>query len=361
LPEGDLVRIRHLVTAGVAALVAFSLSPATATASSPPTTSTTTVSQAANLHPHVVTAFPRGTDGAFAESVAVDRHGTLYVAVTTWASSGWSKGQIWKVTPDGRRTRFGPELSVGVLTGLAFDDHGRLYAGLAAWKDPALPRLDPGVLRIDATSATRVLTLPSGDYGVASFPNGLAVRGDALYVSDSIAGAIWRTHPHGTVNDVQTTPWLRSSLLAPSAPDKLGVNGIAFRGDGLFAVVSDTGLVVRIALGHHGTATAPQVLARSAALVSADGVAFDTHGDLWVTVNGGATPNAGSLLRVGADGHLTVVVKNPTWLDYPTQAAFGTTWRDRSTLYVTNGAFSSDGRSDVTAIHVSARGAWLPR
>ena len=282
------------------------------------------------------------------------------MALTTWAAAGWNRGQVWKVTPDGRPSRFGPEFAVGVLTGLAFDGHGRLYAGLAAWTDPAAPVLRSGVVRIGATSVTRVLTLPTATADVSSFPNGLAFRGDDLCVSDSLTGAIWRTRPSpGTgpaANDVQTAPWLKDTVLAPGTKGGLGINGIAFRGGSLYGVVADSGRLVRIDLGRRGQALRPRLVTRSASLVSADGVAFDAQGRLWVTTNGGSAPHAGALVRVEPNGHVTVVLNKASWMDYPTQPAFGTTRHGRATLYVTNGAFNSSGASDVVALQLPVKG-----
>jgi sugar lactone lactonase YvrE len=220
-----------------------------------------------------------------------------------------------------------------------------------------------------------VATLPTGTDETASFPNGLAVHGSDLYVSDTVNGAIWRIDLRRDSAVTLTRPWVRSSLLAPSVTWE-GVNGIAFQGDTLVAVVSDVGRVVRIPIVRHGAAGSVSVVTRSAALVGADGVAFDTAGRLWVVVNHAQGKASGMLAWVGHNGAVQVVAKDPTWLDYPTQVAFAPQNRygaghlrtagvsDRapegSTLYITNGAFTTDGVSDVTAVHVGAVGARLP-
>ncbi len=351
---------RHiLLSVGLAAALAVGIAPATATETATATgtaPSAVVVHRPAGFDPHVITTFPDGADGAFAESMVVDRAGTLYVSVTTWAAAGWNSGQIWKVTPNGRRARFGPAIRSGLLTGLALDRAGRLYVGLAAWKEPGLPTLAPGVIRINANgTVTRVLTLPNGSSDKASFPNGLAFRGDYLYVSDS-TGSIWRTRPRGAVNDTPRSPWLRTAILAPTV-GHFGVNGIAFRANVLYAAVYDAGLIVRIPIGRTGRAGTPVVVARNTALKDADGIMFDTAGTLWVTSTRSAVVGSGALLTVSRTGKVTVVAENPAWLDYPTQAVFGRTARDRHTLYITNGSFDADGPSNVTAIHV--RTPWV--
>ena len=215
-----------------------------------------------------------------------------------------------------------PELDVGILSGLAIDAHQQLYAGLVAWKDPTLPKLLPGVVRIDARMATRVLTLPSGVYGQASFPNGRAFSDDLLYVSDSVHGSIWRTRPRDSLDERQHTAWLTSPLLAPVT--SLGVNGIAVDQTGIDAVNADTGSVVRIPVRQSGRPGQPILIAKDPRLVTADGVTFDGQHRLWVVTNS-ADGLGGSLLRLEPDGRVTTVADNPGWLDYPTQPIFGTT------------------------------------
>jgi len=347
---------RRLAVLGVTALALAALTgPA---AASPGQAAPETVGAAA-LHPRIIATFPGGDFGAFAESLAIDRAGNVYTAVTEWTAEGWNRGQVWKTTPAGRTTAFGPELDVGILTGLAFDDDGRLYAGLVTWDDPALlPAIAPGVLRIGAHGATRVLTLPSGEFGVASFPNGLAFHDGSLYVSDSIRGVIWRTRPHGTRTAVPSAPWYQDARLAPSV-DWEGINGIAFKGDVLHAVVADTGLVVRVPVRPRGAPGVLTVLADDPALRYADGVAFDARGGLWVAVNPLPETSGGSLVRVTPWGAVRTVAHNPGWLNYPTQPAFGTTPGGRHTLYVANGALN-EPEANVIRLRVWVRGAMLP-
>ena len=151
-----------------------------------------------------VVTFPAGT---FVESLAIDASGTMFVSLTDWASG---TGSVVKITPNGTQTALGSPLLTGdcCLTGVALDPHGRLCVADATLSDtpaPAVYRLDP------PDTWTPVLTLPP-----ESFPNGLAFHGRWLYVSDTTAGAIWRTDP--TTTTTGTTPWLSNpGLLAPGA------------------------------------------------------------------------------------------------------------------------------------------------
>jgi sugar lactone lactonase YvrE len=212
----------------------------------------------------------------------------------------------------------------------------------------------PGVVRIDARTATRVLTLPGGEYGHASFPNGLAFSDDLLYVSDSAQGSIWRTRPHGTVKARQHTAWLTSPLLAPVT--NLGVNSIAVDRTGINAVNADRGSVVRIPVKPNGRPSQPALITQDPKLVTADGVTLDGQHRLWVVTNS-ADGLGRSLLRVDPDGQVTTVADNPGWLDYPTQPIFGTTHTTHDTLFIANGAFNT-GTANVIALASRGRNHW---
>ena len=138
-----------------------------------------------SLTPRVVATFPTGDNSAFAESLAVDGRGRLYASVTTFTPDG-DTGQVWRIAPDGTKSPFGPSFTVGILSGLVFDDAGNLYAGVATFDEtpPWIARFAP-----DGTM-TKAASLPN-----AIFPNGLTFKGGYLYVSDPFAGMIWRFQP----------------------------------------------------------------------------------------------------------------------------------------------------------------------
>ena len=145
------------------------------------------------LVPRLIASFPTGYEyNSFAESLALSRTGDLYATVTIWQDATWNTGQLWRIMPDGEMRQLGADLEVGILSGLAFDDAGNLYAGLITFDRDGVPS---GVLRFapDGT-ATRAVTLPAG-----AFPNGLAFHGGYLYISDSSWGAVWRARPGADV------------------------------------------------------------------------------------------------------------------------------------------------------------------
>ena len=146
-------------------------------------------------------------------------------------------------------------------------------------------------------------------------------------------------------------PWLEDSLLAPSV-DWEGINGIAIDAAGIDAVVADAGLAVRIPIARNGAAGTPRILASDPALIHADGVTFGPDHALWVVTNG-TGPFTGSVVTVSPRGHVSVIVQDPGWLDYPSQLIFGSTHGTQDTLYIANGALGNDpGSSNVIAWHI---------
>ena len=69
----------------------------------------------------------------------------------------------------------------------------------------------------------------------------------------------------------------------------IGANGIAFRGDRLFVSVADYGRIVRIPVRTDGSPGKPVVVCEEAKLKTADGIAFDAFGGLWITTDSGTT------------------------------------------------------------------------
>ena len=295
-----------------------------------------------------IATFPAGEYGAFAESLAADRHGNLFATLTTWGETA-DVGEVWMITPAGEKTVVATvDVGPGLLTGIAFDAAGEVYVAAATFSDAPLP----GVFRIapDGT-ATRVMSLP-----VSSFPNGLACRKGYLYVSDSVTGAIWRASSAATSSP--TAPWVKNALLKPSM-NGLGANGIAFRQSQLYIAASDSGRIFRVPVRADGSAGALTVVANRKALRSADGIAFDSCGGLWITTNHGAgvssAGTSGGLYRLSPDGILETIASSPTWLDYPSMPVFGTTPSTRETLFVTNGSFEI-GKPNLISLDAGVSG-----
>ena len=213
--------------------------------------------------PRTVAMFSAGDYGAFAEGMAADRHGNLWVSLTSWGLyddtvapplTTTNIGQIWKVTPGGVATlKATVDLTdSGMLLGVAIrQDH--VFVALFDGGSGAIPN---GVYRL--RSGGKLSQVVSLDEGV--WPNGIAFHGRDLYITDSANGAIWRARLGSGVTAVHKA-WLKDDLLAPGDPSTdptmggIGANGIAFRGDHAYVSVADGARIVRIGVrtdGRHG-------------------------------------------------------------------------------------------------------------
>jgi sugar lactone lactonase YvrE len=255
--------------------------------------------------------------GEFPEGVAVDARGVAYVSLIAPVA------QIRTIDRAGGQSvlaQFGAA-GFGPL-GLAVNSAGDLYVALASF-DPATR----GVYRVGPDGSTT--RLPGT--GAILFPNGLALdpRGD-LYVTDSIAGAVWKVPRGGTA-----AVWFQSPLLAGNGSVglgfPLGANGIAFGKNEVVVSNTEGAKLLRIAVLPDGGAGAASVVAQGAALAGADGVALDVFGDAFVAVN-----SQNTLLRVSPDGSASTLATGADGLNNPASLAFGTSHGERKMIYITN-------------------------
>ncbi|MFZ0529453.1 MAG: hypothetical protein WAL91_02820 [Propionicimonas sp.] len=332
------------VTTGLVALLAVeacALSGVPATATAAP----------ASVTAEVVTNFVPGAGGAFAESTTADGHGGLIVSLTRWGveqpdgSRTDNVGQLYRVDASGAQTAFGPRLKLGGCSqfmGVTLDHAGRVFVAVGNF-DPSCGAASPpsGVLEVGESSATRVLTMPSG-----TFANGLAIHGRTLYVTDSSSGSVW-SGPADQPS-APTVPWFRSARLAPTAAITLGANGIAYRSGVLYVTGYARGVVLAVRMDHTGRPTKARVVARHARLVRADGIAFGSRGRLFVTVNPPVDfatmtqTGGGALVVINRRGRVSTVPTPANALDYPTQPV-----RLGGVVYVANGAYVSGTPSVV--------------
>jgi hypothetical protein len=276
------------------------------------------------------------------EGIAVDTTGGLYVG-NRRVVNGLLFSEILKMDVDGTVSTFaslpasvsvGPLGTSGVL-GLTIDRHGTVYAALVTFEAST-----HGVWRISADGSA-LLRLAGSEQIL--FPNGLTFDAkETLYVTDSLAGAVWRF-----VGDAAGTLWLQDELLEPLPFDPLGVplvgaNGIAFSPpDDLYVANTERGLIARIpiALGN-GSAGEPTVAAQAFELLTVDGIAADATGDLHAVVPGYAVLGTSPLVRVDSRTGSIVRTLNTSELaefDVPLSITFGAGALDHQSVFVTNG------------------------
>jgi hypothetical protein len=160
------------------------------------------------------------------------------------------------------------------------------------------PPLDPRIVENPDTSED---TIVFGDF--AAVPNALAFRSsdDALFVSDSFQGAIFRIdNAHSCTTPCPVVTVIHHPLLATAGFPAFGANGITMSADEDALFVANTGddRILRIPLNEDGSAAGvPTVFAES--INGADGMAVDDHGNLWVAAN-----QADQVVIVNRDGRV---------------------------------------------------------
>jgi sugar lactone lactonase YvrE len=255
------------------------------------------------------------------EGVAVARSGSVY-------TSEQCTGNVYRIRPSGRRSviatiPYGIENDPGCnnagTLGLGISDDGDVWVVVLSW----LPE-SHGVWRIkrDGTAELAV-PLPPNE---AVIPNAITFDPNGnLYVTESVAGAIWKAPPGG-----QATLWLQSDILAPPAGGFFGANGIGYKHGALYVVNTDKGGIVKVPLNRDGSPGEPVGIATG--LNGPDGLTFDAFGNLYVVTAYGA-----QLVRIGAQGTPEVVLDlGAAGVAYPTSLDFGKTVREMNTVYITN-------------------------
>jgi sugar lactone lactonase YvrE len=286
--------------------------------------------------------------GEFPEGIAVDKQGNVYVGMI-------ELDQIWRIDPSGDRSVL-VEIAVPGEgpAGLAVDPAGTVYAAVPAF-DLATGQTDPatrGVYRIrpDGTAER----LPGTEAMV--FPNDVTLdKQGNVYATDTSGGAVWRVPRDGSAE-----LWSGHPLLAGDGSlgfgFPIGANGIAFRNGELIVANTERGRLVRIPVGPDGAAGEATVLAESTAMLGADGIALDAHGEVYL-----ASAIHYTVLRVGSDGVIETLATAEDGLNQPSTLAFGTGKGERQTLFVANfSIFSPTPTPGVLKISVGVPGQPLP-
>lgn len=322
-------RAHHLATVVAAAVVVSLAGSGSAVAG------VGTPNPASGPHPTsaaTVTAdFAPGTYGIFAESMTA-LGADLLVSTTQWntdmSGNGTSNmGVLTRVSPSGEVSPFGEPLDLGpygMQCGVAVSGTDAFVAYATFNSEPL-----PGVFRVPPAGAppVRVMTLP--DY---AWPNGIAIDGDDIYVTDSGLGVVWKgaTDPTAEQALALADVWYAGDELAPAPPKKryppIGANGIAVEPSGDVLVTNwSTGSIYRI----DSAGTESTLVASDVRLLEADGITLDADGRIWVATNAGH----GNLAVV--DGARVSVTRTQNkWLDYPTQPVVV-----GSTVYLLNGSY----------------------
>ncbi len=266
---------------------------------------------------------PDGSTGP--EGLTVGADGNVYITTFGFNQNGAvsGPGQLFVFNPEGRLLR---QVSIPGssphLLGLAFHP-----------QTGALLVIDFGhaqVLTVNPVSGgSSVFMTVTGNAGL----NALTFDETGnVYVSDSFQGIIWKTGPGGGAG----TMWVSDPLLSTTGIPPFGANGVEFNHAETTMFVANTGndTVVQIPVAN-GTPGKPTVFVNS--INGADGIAIDSHDNLWVAANQGdeivvVSPSGKLIAKLGdfegVDDHGL-----PHGLLFPASPAFS---RNGDFLYVTN-------------------------
>ena len=245
--------------------------------------------------------------------------------------------------------------------GVAVTDRGAIYVGFAPTGEivkvrpngtvshvATLPKGDGFLVGMALDSNDRLVALPTD-----AFPNAIAFRNGAMFVTDSFGGAVWRIRgDHARV-------WIQDDLLLGDTSTELpiGANGLAFLGRYLYVANSQKGRLVRIPVQRGGSAGTPVVLVEDERIVGADGIEFDVRGNLYVAVN-----EQDTLVRIGPSGGMETLATRADGLDFPATPVFGESRRHRTDLYLSNFALDLDRHPNpaLLVLDVGVAGKRLP-
>lgn len=263
------------------------------------------------------------------ESMAIGWDGSVYASLAI-------TGEIAKIDRAGNRTTLAfiplgdfpaqecaPD-DIAMLHGIAVDIFGYVYAGAAAC-DPA----NRGIWRVSPDGNAEVIaTLPADAH-----PNGLAVRGLHVYVTDHQGGRIYRAPRNGNGGPAEL--WVQSPLLdwVPNPYMAPGANGIQFFHNHAYVANSAQQTILRIDIKPGLAGRAGEVKVAHNFSPGCDDFAIDIAGRIFCTTNPFQT-----VVRIDPDGTQEVLFTAADGLDGPTTAAFGRLL-DMNTLYISNAAF----------------------
>lgn len=255
------------------------------------------------------------------EGVAVGKDGTIY--------AGGEAGQVYRISPDGKKVEV-LATTGGFCLGLTLDQQENIY--ICDMHQKALLKVTPKgkVTKLADSADGRKFATPN----FSVFDS----QGN-LYFSDSGEwkqgnGVVFRLDHGGKARLFSQGPFHFANGIALDATEQY-----------LYVVESNLDRVVRVRIKPDGTAGVPEVYAEGLVRVP-DGIAFDAHGNLYVT-----TYASNCIYRVAPDRKVELVCQDVEnlLLCQPTNCAFGGANFDK--LFVGN-----LGRDHISALDLGVKG-----
>lgn len=259
--------------------------------------------------------------GAFAENLAIDADGVVFVSLH-------SHNRIERFDPRSGKLETFARLPAPA-TGLAFGVGGALWVtGGTVGKPPGY------IWRVERSGAVESwVEIPD-----AVFMNGCTPHpdGQTLLACESVTGRILQIRQDRR----EWRSWIADERLRPQNPQMPGANGIKLRNRQAWISVTDSNLILRASIGGDGAAGPLELAAEN---VRGDDFAFGTSGALYI-----ATHPAQTVLRLAADGARVTIAGPSEGAVGSTACAFGRAAGDEKALYVTtNGGLWAPYRGQV--------------
>ena len=257
----------------------------------------------------------------FPEGIASSKTGTLYVSWTL-------RDELVAIDPDGN-TEVVTHLPAGSApAGMVVTPDNVIYVA-AGGIDLATGITDPetrGVYKVEPGQTPERI---AGTEAM-TFPNDVTMdQTGNIYVTDTVAGTVWRIPKHGVPELWAADPLLEGTGdLGFGFP--IGANGIAVDHKKVIVANPEKGLLVSLPIETDGSAGAATLLAGSPLLAGADGIALDVHGNIHVVAG-----LQNSVVVVRDDGSIDTLATAAEGLNQPATLAFGSGRRDTQTLFVT--------------------------
>jgi hypothetical protein len=275
--------------------------------------------------------------GQLPEGVSVGPNGDIYVSLA-------GTGELRRIDA---RTHAGStfanfDVGFGFLLGMAFEGES-LYVALASFVEGT-----SGVWRVDPDGTkTRWVA-----FGAGEFPNDLTFDGAGnMYITESISGAVYKVPAGSTTRQLWVQdPLLFGDVSQSPVPFPIGANGITYDDEThtVLVVNSQTPALVEVE-DNGGQAGQLSVIAAGEHLRGGDGIALDKNGDVIVVSNFNST-----LMRIDRDtGAATTLADASDGLVFPSTAAFGQRGDDKHSVYVANFGFGAGPTAPVSVLRIA--------
>jgi sugar lactone lactonase YvrE len=211
-----------------------------------------------------------------------------------------------------------PTTGTAMTTGIVRTTDGTLYVGYKAGTQSGIWRISP-----DGRTVAQFIAMPN-----VGWLNGIALdpSQDALYVTDSTNGEVWKV----SLKTRTASVWAQGTALQPLTSSGKGANGIKVHNGAVWVSNTSQDTLMRIPVEAHGAAGTLTTVAQG--VTGIDDFAFTGQGDTVLA----AQNSISQASIIYPDGTHQTVLTAADGLSNPTSVAVR-----GSTVYVTSGAYST--------------------